>query len=400
MRTASAFLTCLATSLVLLILGGCVDAYAPDVISTPSTYLVVDGFINGNGATRLKLTRTQNIAAAAAPTPEARASVYVVSAAGARYLLRERSPGFYQSDSLVLGPGQYQVRIATAGASPATYESALVPLKVTPPLDRLGWQRTGNEVRVLLSTHDATQQTRYYRWKTIETWEFNSAYKSALEYYPNIREIGARTTPIYTCWRTEQPTTIKQATSLQLAQDALVDHTLLSLSDRAERLKIRYSVLVTQYAETAEEFAYYEQLRKNTEAIGTVNDPLPVQLTGNVRRTGTSTSEPVLGYVGAHTVQQQRLFISRAELPLPANWAFDSPYADCRIEPEVLSAYAKALPPIIISAPQTITFADPSYIPVYHYTDPDTGLTDGYYGSTRECVDCRVRGSNVKPSYW
>jgi len=402
MRSSFAFslATRWGARLLLLGLGGCVDPYLPDVVSAPTPYLVVDGFINGNGATRIKLSRSQNVAATTAPPPETRASVYFVSAAGARYNLREGSPGFYQSDSVVLSPGQYQLRIALSGNNPATYESDLVPLKATPPIDNLSGQRVGNELRVLLSTHDATQQTRYYRWKFIETWEFNSAYKSSLEYFPGVKEVRARTTPIYTCWRSEQPSAIKQATSAQLSQDALVNHAVLSFSYRAERIKIRYSVLVTQYAETAEEFAYYEQLRKNTEAVGTVNDPLPVQLTGNVHRTGTATAEPVLGYVGAHTVQQQRLFVDRAALPLPANWAFDSPYSACKLEPEILSDYAKRRPPIYINTPQTLTFANPNYVPIYHYANPDTGLLDGYYGSTRECADCRERGSNTKPSFW
>jgi hypothetical protein len=382
--------------LLLLALGGCVDAYVPDVISAPTNYLVVDGFINGNGATRIKLSRTQNIATTDAPTPEAKATVYVQSAAGGRYTLRERSPGFYQSDSLVLSPGQYQLRISTAGASSATYESALVPLKVTPPIDKLSWRRVDSEVRVLLNTRDATQQTRYYRWKFIETWEFNSAYKSSLEYFPDKKVIGARTTPIFTCWRTEQPTGIKQATTAQLSQDALVDHTILAFSDRAERLKIRYSVLVSQSAETAEEFAYYEQLRKNTEAIGTVNDPLPVQLTGNVHRTNGTTTEPVLGYVGAHTVQRQRFFINRAELPLPADWAFESPYTDCRFQTEDVTSY---MPPLMV--PKTKLFATPNYyLPIDYYFSLTTGDLVGYSGAPVACVDCRLRGSITKPSFW
>ncbi|MBJ6143240.1 DUF4249 domain-containing protein [Hymenobacter sp. BT559] len=385
-----------ATGLLVVALGSCIDAYVPEVISAPTSYLVVDGFINGNGATRVKLSRTQNIATTAAPTPEARATVYIQGAAGARYSLRERSPGFYQSDSLVLGPGQYQLRVSTTGANAATYESAPVPLKVTPPIDKLSWRRVDNEVRVLLNTRDATQQTRYYRWKFAETWEFNSAYKSSLEYFPDKKVIGARTTPIYTCWRTEQPTGIKQATSAQLSQDALLDYSILSFSDRAERLKIRYSVLVTQYAQTAEEFAYYEQLRKNTEAIGTVNDPLPVQLTGNVRRTSGATTEPVLGYVGAHTVQQRRFFINRAELSLPADWAFDSPYTDCKFQNEDVTEY---MPPLAV--PKTKLFETPNYyIPIDYYYSVKTGDLAGYSGALAECVDCRLRGSITKPSFW
>jgi hypothetical protein len=100
--------------LLLVGLGGCVDPYVPDVINASTRYLVVDGFINGNGATRIKLSRTQDIATTTAPAAETKATLYIMSAAGARYALRERSPGFYQSDSLVLSPGQYQLRISTA----------------------------------------------------------------------------------------------------------------------------------------------------------------------------------------------------------------------------------------------------------------------------------------------
>jgi hypothetical protein len=378
--------------LLLVGVGGCVDPYVPEVLTAPANFLAVDGFINGNGATRIKLSRTATLTATTPPLSETKATLSLVSATGARYALRERSPGFYQSDSLVLSPGQYQLRIATTGTSPATYESDLVPLKATPPIDNLSWRLKSNQLQVLLSTHDATQQARYYRWKFSETWEFNSTYKSFLEYYPNLRAIRARSTPIYTCWRTEQPTSVKQATTAQLSQDALVEQDVLDIGDRAERLKIRYSVLVSQAAETAEEFAYYEQLRKNTEAVGTVNDPLPTQLTGNVHRTGTATNEPVLGYVGAHTVQQKRLFIDRAELPLPATWQFESGVAGCTLETEILPASSGGL--------VTRMFADPNYVPTDNYIDPDTGDIAGYYGARRECVDCRTRGSNSKPSFW
>jgi hypothetical protein len=382
--------------LLLVGVGGCVDPYTPEVITAPTSFLVVDGFVNGNGATRIKLSRTQSLAASTTtPPPETKASLFIVSATGARYPLQERSPGFYQSDSLVLSPGQYRLRISTAGTSPATYESDLVPLKATPPIDNLSWRLKSNQLQVLLSTHDATQQARYYRWKFSETWEFNANYKSFLEYYPSLRAVKARTTPIYTCWRTEQPTTVKQATTAQLSQDALIEQDVLDIGDRAERLKIRYSVLVTQYAQTAEEFAYYEQLRKNTEAVGTVNDPLPTQLTGNVHRTGAATNEPVLGYVGAHTVQQRRLFIDRAELPLPPTWAFEPGVPGCILEPERLKDYR---PPL--SVPQTITFADPNYVPTDYYFDVTTDDIAGYYGAPRECVDCRTRGSITKPSFW
>ncbi len=384
--------------MALLVPGGCVEPYVPAVLSAPTSLLVVDGFIKGNGVTRVQLARTANLAATAALPVEKGAKLFIMDNAGGRYALSEKTPGNYQSDSLLLPAGrQYQLRITTTQG--ATYESALVPLLVTPPIDKLSWQLTGNEVQLAINTHDASAQTRFYRWNFAETWQFTAAYESAIEYRNGI--IDVRTTPIYTCWRTERPSTIKQTSTAQLSQNALTDYTLLNRSARAERFKIRYSVLVSQVAETAAEFAYYELLRKNTEAVGTVNDPLPTQLTGNVHRLDNA-SEPVLGFVGAHTVQQQRLFIDRKELALPNGWQFDSPYDICLTARELFKDSINHL--IIGRYPYTKIFSNSNNVPIKLLVWPDDDqsapIPQGYLGSSVACVDCRVRGSNVKPSFW
>ena len=383
-----------AARLALLALAGCVEPYAPAVINAPTTLLVVDGFINGNGRSTFRLSRTGNIASTIALPVETGATLYVVDDAGRRYPLRERSKGFYQSDSLVLDTARsYQLSLATGGSQAAVYESELVPLKVTPPIDKLDWTRDADQVVVRLSTHDPQQQARYYRWGFLETWEFQSAFNSFLEYRDGI--VQYRTTPIFTCWRTERNSLIKQGSTASLSQDIVANQSLLSLSDRAERFKIRYSVLVSQYAETAPEFAYNELLRKNTEAVGTVNDPLPSQLTGNVHRVD-NPAEPVLGFVGAHTVEMKRLFIDRQELSLPTSWVFDSPYATCMLSQELVPDPDDKYP---VFMPHTKIFNNPGAIPV-DYLVNDKGSQIGYVGSSPACVDCRTRGSNVKPSFW
>ena len=384
--------------LALLALAGCVEPYVPAVIDAPTSFLVVDGFINGNGRSTFQLSHTLNVAATAAPPIEPGASVAIVDDAGGRYPLREPVPGTYQSDSLVLNAGrQYQVRITTSAN--ADYESDLVPLKVTPPIDKLGWRLRDDQLQILLDTHDPAGQARYYRWGAVETWKFNAGIQSNLEYFPKPKlgqtTIDLRTTPIYTCWRTEQPTVIRQGTTAALSQDALTGAIALSFSDRAERLIIRYSVLVSQAAETAEEFAYYELLRKNTEAVGTVNDPLPSQLTGNVHRVGQAR-EPVLGFVGAHTVQYQRLFINRAELALPTDWRFNSPYQQCVLGGlRICDSYGKCDLPGVIRV-----LSQPSVVPVDELLDDETQKAIGYTTATRDCADCRTRGTTVQPSFW
>ncbi len=357
----------------LLALAGCVDPYMPDVLDANANYLVVDGFINGAGRTRIQLSRTTNTASTSAPPAEKGARLSIVDDAGARYALTEIASGSYRSDSLQLSPArQYQLRITTSAN--VTYTSDLVPLKMTPPIDQLTWQLRSDQVQLLLSTHDAQQQSRYYRWGLAETWEFHAAYESELEYRNKI--LDYRLTPIYTCWRTESSPLVRQASTAQLSQDALTNVQLLGLSRRAERFAIRYSLLVNQYAETAEEFAYYEVLRKNTEAVGSVNDPLPSQLTGNVHRLD-NLAEPVLGFVSAHTVQQQRLFIARQDLPPLAGKDYDTPYQNCTLTTAVAG----------------LDFSRPDITPIRKDTS-------GILISSPACADCRLRGTNQKPGFW
>jgi hypothetical protein len=364
----------------------------PDVIEASSNYLVVDGFINGNGRTRIKLSRTTTISSTTAPSVESGAKLFLVDDAGTRHALTEKASGNYQSDSLVLNPTRHYQLLITTSANVA-YQSDMVVLKVTPPIDQVTFRRDGSQVLLALSTHDAQAQSRYYRWGLLETWQFDSAFNSVIEYDPVQKIIVPRTTPIHTCWRTERPSTIRQSSTAQFSQDAFTNFPLASLDAHDERFKMRYSVLVSQYTETAAEFNYNELLRKNTEAIGTVNDPLPTQLTGNVHRTD-GTAEPVLGFVGAHTVQQVRLFINPQDLSLPTNWQFVTPYDKC--EEGVEYVPGRSTPSIFI--PRTRVYTAPSNTPVNYYSDPVEG--PGYIGSTTVCVDCRVRGTNVKPSYW
>jgi hypothetical protein len=363
----------------------------PAVIDAPTSYLVVDGFINGNGVTTIKLSRTVNVATTTPPPPEKAARLYVVDDAGVRYALIEKAAGVYKSDSVVLNPARkYQLRITTA--KNISYASEQVPLKITPPIDKISWKLESNQVQFLLDTHDPQQQSRYYRWNFIETWQFNSAYRSTLEYINGV--IANRSTPIYTCWQTVRSTTVKQGSSAQLSQDALTDIALLTVSGRSERLRIRYSLLVNQYAETQAEFDYWELLRKNTEAVGTVNDPLPTQLTGNVHRVDNA-AEPVLGFIGAHTVVQQRIFINRSDLTFPSNWYFENPYSGCSIGEELFD------PRRGLIYPYTYAFTNPAInVPIEYLIDASSGAIKGYAGASTDCVDCRVRGSNVKPSFW
>ncbi|WP_165370600.1 DUF4249 domain-containing protein, partial [Hymenobacter persicinus] len=121
-----------------LLLAGCVDKYAPDVIANPSSFLVVDGSINAAGVTSIRLTRTMALQNKGAAPAEAKASVYIEEEGGRRYPLNEAQPGTYRSASLALATGT-KVRLRIRTGREQEYGSDFVAVKTTPPIDSVTW---------------------------------------------------------------------------------------------------------------------------------------------------------------------------------------------------------------------------------------------------------------------
>jgi len=365
------------------LLGGCIDAYLPDVPATTQSYLVVDGFINSQGSTSIRLSRSLGTASSNAIPPETKATVYVQDDAGTRFPLIETQAGTYTSATQTLNPArQYQLRITTTKGR--TYLSDLLPVKTTPPIDELTWRPQGPGIQINVSAHDATSNTRYYRWDYVETWQFTSAFNSTLEYVPSTNTIRPRTNDIYHCWQTEYSTVIKQANTTKLSQDVVAAYPVIEMPYN-EKLRFRYSVLVQQIAETQAEYEYWDTLGKNTQNLGTLNDPLPTQLTGNVHATDNS-SEPVLGFVGVHSVTEKRIFIDYNDLPQPRPLIDNTSYLKCGVD-TVKPADALGIYKVGTYGP---------FAPEYNLR----GQLIYYLSSTNVCIDCRLRGTNVKPSFW
>ena len=310
---------------LILLLGSCVDPYEPAIISAPNSFLVVDGYINSNGPTVFRLSRTQNLAEKTPPPPVTEAQVYVEEEGGRRVQLSPDGQGQYTGQHLSIDAGkQYRLFIQTKGRE---YASAFVPVKSTPPIDSVSWKLENDGLQVYVSTHDPRQQTRYYRWDYQETFEFTSAFYSSIEYVNG--EIQDRREDISRCWRSISSTDINIGTSLRLSQDQIREAPLLFTRLPSVKFNYRYSILVRQYAQTQEAYQYWETLKKNTENIGTLFDPLPTQLRGNITCL-TDPGEPVLGFVSAFSVAEKRLFITGAEMA--DRWRYVNEYGTCKID--------------------------------------------------------------------
>ena len=362
----------------------CTDPYLPEALQSPPSYLVVDGFLNAQGITTIKLSRTYAVGAKTAPPVEARARVYLEEEAGPAALLREAPAGTYASPALTFNPTRrYRLHLTTLGGQ--EYASDFGPVKITPPIDNLRWQADTAGLRIRLSTHDPANATRYYRWDFVETWEIDPIYSPQVEYRPNTLPLPDISV-LYPskCWNSAPSTTVLLTNTTPLGQDVVTDRLLRQLPPNSERLYNGYSLLVQQYALTKDEFEYWQLLRKNTESIGSLFDAQPVQLTGNVHCLSTPT-EPVLGFVGAHSLVEKRLFLARRDLP--AYWRPASGYEGC-FPPDTLKLDSSR-PLITLQS----YFGNGSNIPIEK-------VPAGYTAQSRDCIDCRTRGTSVKPSFW
>lgn len=380
---------------VALLLPSCVDPYMPDVISSGKSFLVVDGFINSKGITTLNLSRTYDIDSKTAPPVETKATVYIEEEAGARYPVPESTvKGTYTSATLTLNAVRnYRLHILTSNGK--EYASAYVPTKNTPPIDNISWRIGSTGLSIYVNSHDDTNSTQYYRWEYEETWEILPIYRPVYEYVNrNIRDIVVPYPVV--CWSNQRSSQIQISRTTALNRDVVADFRIQNLPPTSERLRSRYSILVQQYALTQEEYQYWELLRKNTENIGTLFDPLPAQLTGNIACLNDE-QELALGYMGVHSLEQKRIFISRQELP--ANINVLTGYESCVPVDTVYLYPRNVMPPPNPAEILQAAFGGPNYLPIDKYLSPELKLL-GYTAKSRDCIDCRTRGTAVKPSFW
>ena len=384
LKTSDSFYP-LSVMVAALFIFGCKEPYIPPAIKSTPNYLVVDGtLLSGADSSVITLSRTRSLSDSINSSPEWGAQISVLGASGEVYSMFEEGNGRYWIGNLNLNTGEnYQLQILTTDGK--KYLSDAVPLVSSPPIDSVSWKwnSTGPTnklgVGVYVSTHDPLNQTKYYRWEYVETYEYQSKIESF--YYYAGGQLNARdsTNQIYQCWRTNPSTGLSLATSAALSQDIIFEKPLVFIPQADQKLGVRYSIFVKQYSLTKDAYNYWETLLKNTELTGSIFDPQPSQGLGNIHCL-TNPAEPVLGYFSASTSQQQRIFINYNQI---IGWGFVTvPAQGCTqiaTPPDSFAYY----------------FGSLGYIP----TSPK-GISD-FYGTYAPCTDCTLQGGiNVKPSFW
>jgi hypothetical protein len=376
----------------------CRSPYIAPASSTSVNYLHVEGVINTGGDTTLiTLSRTVKLTDTANSTPELHATVSVVGSDGSNYLLTETGNGNYiyaNFSFLNNSTKQYSLKIATSTGT--IYQSDFLPVKNAPPIDSLYFQPNSNGLQIYSNTHDPTNNTRYYRWEYKETWIQESDYNSFFE---------AQTVPadtivprpannqIYICWQTQNSSVIVLNSSAKLSQDIISQNPVTSIGSLSPKFAVEYSILLYQYALTSDGFNYWQNLKTNTEQLGSIFDAQPSEIQGNIHCV-SNPALTVLGFVSIGAVTQKRLFIGGSQMPRALGAHIPSPYGSCLLDTLYYDDPKTNQNDVAFLYLQTA-------IPINGFRSLFTGKYYAYTASTKYCVDCRaLGGTNQEPSYW
>lgn len=377
-RTPLAFL--LAGMLLLL---QCKKPYEPPVIKVSNNFLVVDGIINmtTNGVTSIRVDRTRNLSdTVPGGIPELKAKVAIVAGNGSTYpLLDSGNTGLYSSQPMTLDITQsYKVTITTADGR--KYASELVPCRQTPPIDSVYYEEPG-DFTVYISTHDPSNNTRYYRWDYLETYEHDAQLMSPWIVQNGLIVPTDSTNQQTQCWTTLNSTNILLGSSIRLSQDVIDRFPVRVIANGDPIINQKYSILVHQFALTSEAYNYWSLVQKTSQQLGTLFDVQPSELVGNIHCL-TNPGEPVIGFMSASSITQQRIFVFQSDLH---NWIHNPPAFSC----DTIEVPVNQTDYRIYSETDTI------WAPYYFITNGPLVL------ATKTCVDCLLfGGTNQKPSYW
>jgi hypothetical protein len=351
---------------------GCIKPFLAPPSANNLSFLVVDGTVTVGSPVRIKLSRTKNLVDTVETQPEFGAQLQLESESGTVFPFITTDFGEYTAEN-VTEIQRYRLRIKTQDGN--EYLSDFVETRVSPPIDSVEWVED-DDVYIYVNTHDDQSTTRYYRWEFEETVEYRAVYDSNIEFRNGELIFIGPDEMRYACFKYFPSHEILVASSGALGADVISDFLLTRIPNDNSKINPRYSMLVKQYALTADAYQYWQIVKQNSEQTGNIFDPQPSQLYGNIKNVNRP-DEPVIGYLSASTVAEKRIFIRQSQLD------------------EIKYPNNEFCKEIFISPSQAPEYLASGRLMPAYFTQGALAIAPAV------CVDCRLSGgSTAKPPYW
>ena len=369
-------------------LTGCIERYYAEGDEFKAGTLVVIAHIdNFDHLQTIHISRSTNLEIPVRD-PVSGCHVEIENGEGSAYEFLEEAPGEYQGLPLVhfLKAGEaYRLLIVTPEGK--RYESEFETMYPAPAIDSVYWIREEHPGREPGNTQEGIQfymnyeiemdSGRYLRWQLEETYEFhNPAYefKEIFDTDRTFKPVPAES-DWNTCWIYNQLPDIYVKDLGNVEGEVYRAMPLNFVSNHSQRLKHRYSLLVRQFALSAEAYWYWEGLENNLQSNGGLFDSQPSLTPGNICNPDDA-DEIVIGYFSVSGATVKRVFVS----DVPDLIIIEDPYF-C----------------VPGGLPYSFYRLSWEFLPYYLAT------LDAKYGSVdKKCIDCREykSSSHIPPEFW
>lgn len=386
-------------TILIFFLQSCIKPYAPNITKYENVFVVDGELTNLPGPYKVKLSRSfkfdENKGA-----PVSGAHVKILDNTGQEIELKEISGGTYSTiDSTFRGVigNSYKLQILLNNE---IYESDFETLKRPIPIDNIYWEyqqpdAKNNGIQLYLDTHDSTNNTHYYSWDYDETWKF----RVPIDYVgkPEWKE----------CYKDSKSTQFNIGSSTHRVGDNIDRRKLLYIGENTNRLFIRYTMNVRQFALPEKAYNFFNDLITLNQNQGTLFDPIPYSLVGNMKNL-THQDMPILGYFLVAGASEKRIFIDRSDLPKsfrPTDGFDDCSTADIEVPWKYkndvrMYAPVDSLMRLGFAVMQRFTSCLPEQPgnPFSPCSKTDSLLT--LYMAKPHCYNCTLNGTNKVPAFW
>ena len=383
-----------------LILTGCVYEYNAEVPAKDIDRLVVDGDIKIGEETTVNLSgvRPLGTSAASSSIDFTGASVWVEGEDGTSIdgVSASGVDGKFTVDTRDASPSvRYRLNISIPSRG-RNYRTEWLEVQTDSSIDDLYFKVDEDGGSLNFFFDISSKNCKYFRWYFDEEWEYTSEYKATLLYerVKYVDENGREHTGVvydmpedmntYYCWNRKLSTDINMMTTDNMSVNNLVAHKFNTIGFTDKRLSYIYRVSLYFFPVSQEGYDYWTQVKKNSNASGSLFSTVPSEMTGNVICV-EDPDERVVGYVDASLQQKKVLYY----------WDIDNKYY---INTTTNEDKALELTGIADESKWTSLYYS-GYIPVY----PDWGMSgySGYFWGRGRCVDCTLLGGDKnRPDDW
>jgi hypothetical protein len=366
--------------IILLCAVSCIDPFHPEIKETEDL-LVINGSISDRpGWHYIEVSRSSPYNEPGFK-PVNGCVVRVEDENGRGVTYYEYQPGVYWAnlEASFLGVNKaYKLLVYTQDGE--EYQSDYDSLLACPPIDSLYYEIELQEsddpnitylggVQFYVDVKGKEGDSRNFLWKPVESYQYHSAYLTEHVWDGKTLHNFSPRDSLRECYLTKPISEIYTASSRYLVANELHRYPLNFVSGSTPRLRIKYTLMVTQHSLSDDAFLYWDKMRTLISETGGLYEKQPASSFGNIFNINDEEEE-VLGYFYASQEREKWILVKR-RIP------FYIPNYDCHID--TVCGDLRGLAP-------------GSYLVRYGY---------GCWGyANPACFDCRLRGGSLDPPYY